>query len=479
MITLTLSELAEAAGGTLVDCESPEALITGPVVADSRQAEAGALFAALPGEHADGHDYARSAVRAGAVGVLASRPCGVPAVVVDDVTAALGRVARRVRDRLPGLTVIGVTGSSGKTGTKDLLAGLLAELGPTVAAVESYNNEIGHPLTVLRADHTTRHLVLELSARGSGHIAALAEIAPPTVGVVLNVGTAHLGEFGTRAAIARAKSELVEALPADGVAVLNADDLYVAQMAGRTNARVVSYGVSRGATVRAQQVRLDERGRSRFTLTTPEGTAPVELRLFGEHQVGNSLAAAAVARELGMPVAAVAGALSRATPVSRWRMDVRDRADGVTVVNDAYNANPESVRAALGAVAAMAGNHRTWAVLGEMAELGDASAEEHRGVGALLDTMGVAGVVTVGPGAEPVAWGVRPAVGTGGRPETVSVSDAEAAVAALRERLRPGDVVLVKGSRVAGLERVASALLESPDGDSWREGGSGPGKVPA
>lgn len=321
MIPLPLARVAELAGGALAG-GNPEERVTGPVVADSRQAGPGALFAALAGEHADGHDFARAAIDAGAVAVLATRPCGVPSIVVDDVTAALARLARAVYDRLPAATVVGVTGSSGKTGTKDLIAQVLQGLGPTIAPAESYNNEIGHPLTVLRADESTRHLVLELSARGLGHIAGLAAIAPPRIGLVLNVGTAHLGEFGTRAAIARAKGEIVEALPAaaeGGVAVLNADDSLVAGMAERTTARVVTYGMSPEAHVRGEDVRLDPSGRAGFTLAAPEGRVPATLRLHGEHHVGNALAAAAVGRELGMSVrrAARSSAVSRRTSASR------------------------------------------------------------------------------------------------------------------------------------------------------------------
>lgn len=477
MIAMTLAQLAELAGGTL-DGADPGARVHGPVVVDSRQVRPGGVFAALRGEHVDGHDFARSAVDAGAAAVLAARPCGMPAVVVDDVPVALGRLARAVHDRLPGATVVGVTGSSGKTSTKDLIATLLGRLGPTVAPRESYNNEIGHPLTVLRADISTRYLVLELSARGAGHIASLAETAPPRIGAVLNVGSAHLGEFGTREAIARAKGELAEALPADGAAVLNVDDPLVAAMAARTRARVVTCGTSADAEVRAESVRMDERARPSFTLATPHGSAPVSLALHGEHHVGNCLAAAAVARECGMPVAEIASALTGAVPVSRWRMEVRERTDGVTVLNDAYNANPESVRAAVGVLADMGRERRTWAVLGEMAELGGESADAHRDIGRLLADRRITGVITVGAEAAAIAQGYQQA----GEPvtetatETVEVADADDAIAALRRRLQPGDVVLVKGSRVARLERVAAALHAD---DSHRPGDPQGGEVPA
>lgn len=478
MIPLSLGRVAELVGGALLDA-APEGRVTGPVVADSRQVRPGALFAALPGEHADGHDFARAAVDAGSIAVLAARPCGVPSIVVDDVTVALARLARALHDSLSAATVIGITGSSGKTGTKDLIAHVLRDRGPTVAPAESYNNELGHPLTVLRADDSTRHLVLELSARGIGHIAHLAGIAPPRIGVVLNVGTAHLGEFGSRAAIAQAKGELVEALPDSaegGVAVLNADDALVAGMSERTRARVMTYGISAGAEVRAENVRLDASGRPGFTLVTPEERVPVMLGLHGEHHVSNALAAAAVGRELGMPVREVAPALGTAAPVSRWRMEVSERPDGVTVINDAYNANPESTGAALRTAAAMAHGRRCWAVLGHMAELGDDSARAHREIGTLLCDLGVTGVLAVGAEAQPIAEGARRAgAGRGAAgPEAVEVADADGAITAMRRCLVAGDVVLVKGSRVTSLERVAAALHEGAAGGTAQQGGEVP-----
>lgn len=454
MIALSLAEIARITGGRAAG----DAMVTGPVVIDSRRAGPGALFAALRGERADGHDFARQAVAAGAAAVLAEREVGVPAVVVPDVLTALGHLARAVLDRLPGVRVVGLTGSSGKTSTKDLLAALAARLGPTVAPPGSYNNEIGHPLTVLRADESTRYLVLEMGARGRGHIARLTGVAPPDVGVVLNVGSAHLGEFGSREAVAEAKGELVEALPADGTAVLNADDPLVLAMAARTSALVVTFGRSPEATVRADRESLDDAGRPRFTLCTPEGSAKVALRLYGSHAVSNAVAAAAAARELGMPVADIAAALSEATPASRWRMEVTRRPDGVTVVNDAYNANPESVLAALDTLVHMARGRRAFAVLGCMAELGAATASEHERIGARAARGGLAGIVAVGETAASVLKGAEGVASWTG--ERVRVDDAGGAIAAMAERLRPGDVVLVKGSRVVELERVALALLE-------------------
>jgi UDP-N-acetylmuramoyl-tripeptide--D-alanyl-D-alanine ligase len=461
MIPLSLAEIAAVVSGQQCDIPDPDVRVTGPVVKDSRDVVPGSLFTAFTGARVDGHDFAARAVADGAVAVLATRPVGVPAIVVDDVTAALGALARHTTGRL-GTQVVALTGSAGKTGTKDLIAQLLERVAPTVYPAGNLNNEIGLPLTALRADEQTRHLVLEMGARGVGHIRYLAGLTPPRIGVVLNVGTAHLGEFGSREQIARAKGELVESLPVaedGGVAVLNADDTLVRAMAARTRARVLLFGEAREADVRAENVRMEETGRPSFVLHTPTGCSDVTMRLYGEHHVSNALAAAAVAHELGMPASEIAAALSTAGTLSRWRMEVSERADGVTVVNDAYNASPDSMRAALRALAAMGRGRRTWAILGEMAELGDQALAEHDAVGRLAVRLNVHKLVAVG-GRE-AAWLDMGAKNEGSwGEESVHVSDAQAAVELLREELRPGDVVLVKASRSAGLERVALGLLE-------------------
>ncbi|MBT2479072.1 UDP-N-acetylmuramoyl-tripeptide--D-alanyl-D-alanine ligase [Streptomyces sp. ISL-94] len=466
MIALSLAEIADITGGRPHDIPDPSLRISGPVVIDSRQVEAGSLFAAFDGEHVDGHDYAVRAIEAGAVAVLAARPVGVPAIVVPDVEKALGALARAVVERL-GTDVVALTGSAGKTSTKDLIAQVLQAHAPTVWTPGSLNNEIGLPLTALKATAETRHLVLEMGARGIGHIAYLTGLTPPRIGLVLNVGTAHIGEFGGREQIAQAKGELVEALPSEaegGIAVLNADDLLVRAMSARTKARTVLFGEAEDADIRATEVRMAPGGQPAFTLHTPTGCSDVTLRLYGEHHVSNALAAAAVAHVLGMSVDEIATALSGAGTLSRWRMEVTERADGVTIVNDAYNANPESMRAALRALAAMGGaaranGGRTWAVLGPMAELGDASLAEHDAVGRLAVRLNVSRLVAVG-GRE-ASWLQLGAYNEGSwGEESVLVSDAQAAVDLLRSELRPGDVVLVKASRSIGLERVALALLE-------------------
>jgi UDP-N-acetylmuramoyl-tripeptide--D-alanyl-D-alanine ligase len=457
VIPLTLAQIAEITGGQLSG--APAAVVTGEVVIDSRRAGPGGLFAAVAGERADGHDFASAAVAAGAVAVLATRPVPVPSVLVGDVPAALAALARFVADSLPAAAIAGLTGSSGKTTTKDLAAQLIERLGPTIAPAGSFNNEFGLPLTVLRADAATRYLVLELSARGPGHIAYLCRIAPPRYGVVLNVGHAHAGEFGGLDQVAQAKGELVEALPADGVAILNADDPRVLAMAARTAARVVTVGVDdRAALIRAADVRLDDLGRPSFTLLTPEGPAAITLRLHGAHIVPDAVAAAALARELGLGLADIADGLCAAVARSRWRMEVHRRRDGVTVINDAYNANPESVAAALRALRHLAQDGRGFAVLGHMAELGGTSRASHEDAGELAARADLAGLIAVGEEAAPILAGARRVRSWTG--EALAVPDGAAALDALANQLKPGDVVLVKASRAAHLEGVAEALLE-------------------
>ena len=492
MIDLTLGEITEIVGGRLVGGD-PSTAVTGTVEFDSRRVAEGGLFLALPGERVDGHDFVARALRSGAVAALVAREvdgAGGPQIVVPQVDrretnamalaadtdgsgaavlAALGSLARASVERLVaehGLIVVGVTGSSGKTSTKDLIGAVLTAAGTVVAPPGSFNNEIGHPWTALRADESTDFLVLELSARAPGNITELAAIAPPRVGVVLNVGTAHLGEFGSRDVIAATKGELVEALPSavdGGVAVLNDDDERVSAMASRTSADVVRVGLGSSADVRAERVSLDDEARASFRLITPKGEADVALRVHGEHQVGNALSAAAVGLACGMGVDRVAAALGTAAAASERRMDVRVTADGVTVINDSYNANPDSMRAALKSLAVMArsggGHRRTWAVLGEMAELGDDSVIEHDLVGRFLVRLDVSQLVVVGHG-RPQRAMFQGAVQEGSwGSEADHVATAEEASAILDERLAPGDIVLVKASSAVGLWGVAEHVL--------------------
>jgi UDP-N-acetylmuramoyl-tripeptide--D-alanyl-D-alanine ligase len=505
MIALTVAQIAAIVGGELADISAEDAAsryVTATVEFDSRKVTSGGLFLALPGARADGHDHAASAVAAGAVAVLAARPVGVPAIVVAPdphaaqradgglagvleydtdgsgaaVLAALAKLAAAVAAELVagGLTIVGITGSSGKTSTKDLLAAVLTPLGEVVAPPGSFNNELGHPWTVLRASAATDYLILELSARHPGNIAALAAIAPPAIGVVLNVGTAHLGEFGSREAIARTKSELPQAVPRSGVAVLNVDDPAVAAMAGVTAARVVRVSRNSQTDVWAGPVTLDELARPQFALHSAEAVVDVTLAVHGDHQVSNALCAAAVALECGATLEQVAAALAEAGPVSGHRMRVSTRADGVTVIDDAYNANPDSMRAGLQALAWISagngggpvGKRRSWAVLGEMAELGDDAISEHDRIGRLAVRLDVSRLIVVGTGRSMSAMHHGAVMEGSWGGEAAIAADADAALALLRAELRPGDVVLVKASNAAGLGALADSLAADGRGDT-------------
>jgi UDP-N-acetylmuramoyl-tripeptide--D-alanyl-D-alanine ligase len=457
MIPLPLGEIARVTGGRLTDGALDNVVVTGPVTIDSRNIEPGALFVAVKGDVHDGHDFAADAVKAGAVAALTTRPVGVPAVVVTDVQAALAALARHVLD-VVAPHVVGVTGSSGKTSTKDLLAAVFAAAGPTVAPQNSFNNELGLPLTVLRLTEQTRTLVLEYSARGRGHIAYLCGIAPPSIGIVLNVGDAHLGEFGSRAGIAVAKGELVEALPADGVAVLNADDELVAGMASRTSARVLTFGRGGDATVQIGEVALDELARPGFDLHTPAGTAHVQLQLPGAHQAGNAAAVVAAALAAGLPLHDVVEALSATRDISAHRMQLRARADGLLVLDDAYNANPESVRAALRALRTISRpDGRRWVVLGPMRELGPDSEQMHRDIGVFATEQEVDELIVVGADAASIAAAAVGVNGWAGRARRVD--DFRAAAELLVHEVDPKDIVLVKASNSERLWRTADLLI--------------------
>ena len=454
MIPLTLAQVAEIVGG-VVDGD-PATVVSGPAFLDSRKPEPDGLFVAVAGEHADGHDFAAAAVGGGAAAVIGSRPTGVPTVVVPDVQAALHALAAEVLRRLrrvdPALRVVAITGSQGKTSAKDMLAAVLSDAAPTVATYQSFNNELGLPLTVLRAVPETRNLVLEMGARGIGHLAQLCAVAPPDISLVLNVGVAHVGEFGSRQAIAEAKGEIVEALGPHGIAVLNLDDPLVAGMAPRTRGRVRTFGRSPGAGLRLESVEVDDLGRASFDLHQGGQRVRVRLRLLGEHQAINAAAAATVGLALGLSLDAIGASLGCIEALSPWRMELRERADGLVVVNDAYNANPDSMRAALETLAGIGRRtgRRTVAVLGEMRELGDTTEAEHRAVGRLAEDLGIDRLIVVGEGARPIT-------------ETSRAASFYASVAEARDGVRNNvdgaDVVLVKASRAAGLERLAAALL--------------------
>ena len=456
MIAMNLAEIADVVGGEPHGDAS--LVVTSPAFVDSRLVEPGGLFVAVVGEHVDGHEYAASTVAAGAAAVLGSRATEAPTVVVADPVAALGKLARHVVDQLPDLTVLALTGSQGKTGTKDYLAQVLAAAGPTVATAGNFNNEIGVPLTVLRTTPETRFLVVEMGARGIGHVGYLCEIAPPRIAAVVNVGTAHMSEFGTREAIAQAKGEILEALPEDGVAVLNADDELVRGMGERTKARVVSFGST--GDVGWTDEAYDDLGRPTATFHCDGVEIRQSLQQMGRHQLTNAAAAGAMAVAAGIDFTDAVAALGKAVSLSRWRMEVRERADGVVVVNDAYNANPASMSAALDTLAGIGerSGRRTVAVLGEMKELGDSSPDAHTEIGEYAATLGVDVLLVIGEPAGAMVDGAAKVTSWSGT--AVSVEDRAAALAWLRENVAAGDVVLVKASRGAALELVAEGLLE-------------------
>jgi UDP-N-acetylmuramoyl-tripeptide--D-alanyl-D-alanine ligase len=438
-----------------------ETRCAGPVVADSRDAVPGALFVCVVGERTDGHDHVTDALARGAVAALAAHPVDGPAILVDDPIRALGLLAADVLRHTP-VRVVGVTGSTGKTSTKDLIADLLSADGSTVAAVGSLNTEIGLPITTLRVDASTSHLVLEYGARGPGHIAYLCGIARPDVAAVLNVGSAHLGGFGSREIVAQSKGELVEALPADGTAVLVVDDPLVARMAERTAARVLSVGTGPAADVRVEHVQLDRLARPRFTLSTPAGSVDLQLTLSGEHHALNAAVAAAVALSCGVTLDAVADRLARAVPRSAHRMQLSTRADGLLVIDDAYNANPESVRSALDSLARLGSERpgRTWAVLGEMRELGPEADGLHETIGQHAADTGIDELVVIGTAAAPLLTGWQQ-VAPGRRSRLVD--DGAAAARMVDADAEPGDTVLVKGSNALALWQVAESLLGAGD----------------
>ena len=454
MIPLPLHEIARATGGRLVGDADPDRVVDGPVVLDSRAAVDGSLFVAVPGEHVDGHDFAAAAIRAGAVAFLGTRAAGAPGIVVDDAAVALGALGAAVLRRLPSTRVVGVTGSAGKTSTKDLLGAVFATAGPTVAPAGNLNNEYGLPLTVTTARPDTETVVLEYGARGVGHIRYLTTIAPPRIGVVLNVGSAHLGEFGSREMVAQAKGELVEALPADGAAILNADDELVVAMAARTRASVLTYGTATTADVRLSDVTADDAARARFTLSTPHGHAFVALSLHGMHHAHNAAAAIAAGLAAGLDLAPMVAAVESATARSPHRMDVRTRSDGVVVVDDAYNASPDSMLAGLRALTRMKTTGHRWAVLGAMRELGVETENAHHDIGVQAATLGIDRLVVVGPDAASIAAG---AASTGAA--VVSVDDADAAADLVAREVGEGDVVFVKASNSERLWRVADRLV--------------------
>jgi len=469
----TLGEVASAVGGT-VRGEKGSNVVVGSLVVDSRTASPGALFVALPGERTDGHRFVDAALENGAAAALVRRGWegAGPTVQVDDPAAALLELARSERESLRA-TVVGITGSTGKTCTKDLAAAVLSERFEVVASPASFNNEVGLPVTILSATEETEVLVCEMGSRGPGHIRLLCDVARPRIGVVTNVGVAHMELFGSRAILRDAKAELPEALPEDGTAVLNADDEVVRSYATRTPANtIVLFGMSRDAEVRAAAISVSrDTGAAEFELISPAGSVQVMLPVPGEHMVADALAAAAVGWSLGVTPEEVAHALAHAS-VSQGRMQVAF-VGGIRLVDDSYNANPSSMAAALKAARWMAGKARCVAILGHMAELGPIADEEHERIGELAARLGIDELVVVGVEARLIAMGAQR---EGFEPDRIHMcDDVSQAIERLPVLVRRGDLVLVKASRVVRLERVVEAL-RTGDGSTAKDPLVGPPK---
>lgn len=467
MIALTLSEIANAVGGTLRPGPlTPDSVVDGAVHTDSREVGPGDIFVAKPGEFTDGHLFAPTAAEQGAALLVVEHELDLPVaqVVVADAVVALGALATEVIARvrsLGRLKIVGVTGSNGKTTTKNLLRGILERVGPTVAARASFNNEVGAPLTMLEVTEDTRFLVAEMGASAVGEIARLVRMARPDIGIVLKVGLAHAGEFGGIEATVRAKTEMVTDLEAADVAVLNADDPRVAGMAAATAARIVWFGVGdapAGAPmVRATEVRSTARGTT-FNLQLASGQSrPVSFQVLGEHHVMNALAAAATAEQLGVPIDDIVTALQAVRIAERWRMEVMGGRDNITVINDAYNASPDSMTAALKTLAQIREpGRRTIAVLGEMSELGELSGEEHDRIGLLVVRLNISQLVVVGQGARRMyISAIREGSWDG---EAAIVDTPDDALELLKSAVKPGDTVLVKSSNSAGLRFLGDRL---------------------
>jgi len=460
MITLFASEIAEIVGGEL---HAPANLtITESSTFDSRDVLPGGIFFALKGEHADGHDFLADAFARGCAIAIVSHAVNYPSINVPDVVVALTKLATHVRKELKNLTVIGITGSQGKTTTKDLLQAILSIHHETIAPLGSLNNELGVPLTLLRCTRSTEYCIVEMGARHKGDIAALTAVAQPKIGVVLTVGNAHVGEFGSREIIAASKFELIESLPSDGTAILGSYDSFTAAMGAGKVGHVLSFGELPTDQVRAADVEIRE-GRAHFDLVTPLGREAVALRLVGASAIPNALAAAAVASVLEIPLDVIAGALSTAEVVSKWRMQIHELSN-ILLINDAYNANPESMSAALRTLSLFAQERggQSWAFLGKMHELGESSAQLHAEIGTLAQVMGIDHLVCVGAPEYAGALGADSSIVVHQCRDQVQAQE-------LGEHFAPGDVLLVKASRSEGLEKLAALFVESYQGEGEPE----------
>jgi UDP-N-acetylmuramoyl-tripeptide--D-alanyl-D-alanine ligase len=451
VIALTSRQIADIVHGELHGAEN--ILVSKEPVFDSREVVPGSFFLALKGDFRDGHEFAGAALEQGAALVLASRRVDVPCIVVPDVLHALGELAHYVRSHLPNLKVIGITGSQGKTTTKDLLAWIFRMQAETVATFASFNNELGAPLTLLRCTESTQYCILEMGARHVGDIKALCKIAEPDIGVVLEVGRAHVGEFGSLQAVAETKAELVNNLKEGGIAILGRYDEFTPRMADGLKVQVLTFGQTHEAQVRAADIDIRE-GRAHFDLVTPQGRQAVALRLIGAHQIPNALAAAAVCTALNIPIDVIAGGLSTAELQSKWRMELHEVAN-LLVINDAYNANPDSTAAALRTLSFFAQERggQSWAFLGRMHELGASLLEEHARIGMLAHSLGIDNLVCIGA---PEFAHDLPKDGA----MDVHFCDTKDEALEIASYFSPGDVVLVKASRAEKLEELVKSLLE-------------------
>jgi UDP-N-acetylmuramoyl-tripeptide--D-alanyl-D-alanine ligase len=456
MINLTLNQIAQIVGGEVLNTDGLQTTSAFPVI-NSSQATNKTFFAAFVGANVDGHDYIQEAIKNGAQFALVSKDCTSPAIKVNDVRKALRDLAIYVRNELANLQVIGITGSQGKTTTKDLLRHILSVSGETIAPEESLNNELGVPLLILRCSETTKFCIVEMGARHLGDISHLAEIAKPHVGVVLTVGTAHLGEFGSREIIAKAKSELITSLTAGGTAILGTYDEFTPNMVVPSGVKRILFGEKSKCEIRAADIEVRE-GRAHFDLVTPDGRAAVGLQLLGMHQISNALAAAAAATALKIPIETISAALSTAEVSSKWRMEISQIGE-ITLINDSYNANPESVAAALRTLALISQESGgvSWAILGKMQELGESSAAEHAAIGRLVCEIGIDNLVVVGIKDYLADLGsILKEEGA----SSVHYFDTKADAMAIVEHFAPGDVVLVKASRSGEFNLLVDSIKE-------------------
>jgi UDP-N-acetylmuramoyl-tripeptide--D-alanyl-D-alanine ligase len=449
MNSMMASEIAQIIGGIL---SGDDVEVTAAPTLKSAEVDQGGIFLALQGEKVDGHDFVDDAFSHGAVLAITTRAVAQRHILVADVTAALTLLARFARSELKDLTVIGITGSQGKTTTKDLLRYMLSQHGETVAPTGNYNNELGVPLTLLACSSTTKYAVIEMGARHSGDIAHLASIAQPDIAVVLRVGMAHVGEFGSIEAIAKTKSELISSLSESGIAILGQYDPYTIAMKSLHTGRTISFGADHSADIRATEIEMRE-GRPHFDLVTPAGRAAVGLRIVGEHQISNALACAAVGTALGLSIDSIATALSTALIESKWRMEIHEFSE-VLLINDSYNASPDAVEAALRTLILFAQERggRAWAFLGKMAELGESSAKAHQQVGTLAYQMGIDHLVCVD------APEYQPTQLSDG--QTILHLCDRSGARAIAEQIEPGDVILVKASRSENFEILAKEIEE-------------------